>query len=64
VASRSVCLEGEQIFKVEHPSGVIQIAADVREQSGQLQVVRASVVRTVRKIMEGTLQLPADLVFS
>ncbi len=64
VASRSVCLEGEQIFKVEHPSGVIQIAAEVREQGGQLQVVRASVVRTVRKIMEGSLQLPADLIFS
>jgi 2-methylaconitate cis-trans-isomerase PrpF len=64
VASRSVCVEGEQIFKVAHPSGVIQIAAEVREQAGQLQVVRASVVRTVRKIMEGTLQLPADLVFS
>jgi 2-methylaconitate cis-trans-isomerase PrpF len=43
---------------------VIQIAAEVREQTGQLQVVRASVVRTVRKIMEGALQLPADLVFS
>ncbi|PVE07754.1 4-oxalomesaconate tautomerase [Limnohabitans sp. Rim28] len=64
VASRTVCLEGEQIFKVVHPSGVIQIAAEVREESGQLQVVRASVVRTVRKIMEGALQLPADLVFS
>jgi len=64
VASRTACLEGEHIFKVVHPSGVIQIAAEVRKQTGQLQVVRASVVRTVRKIMEGTLQLPADLVFS
>jgi 2-methylaconitate cis-trans-isomerase PrpF len=64
VASRSECIEGEQVFKVAHPSGVIQIAAEVRTQAGQLQVVRASVVRTVRKIMEGALQLPADLVFS
>ena len=64
VASRSECIEGEQVFKVAHPSGVIQIAAEVRTQAGQLQVVRASVVRTVRKIMEGALQLPPDLVFS
>lgn len=64
VASRSVSAVGEQIFKVVHPSGVIQISVELRELAGQLQVVRASVVRTVRKIMEGALQLPADLVFS
>lgn len=64
VASRSVSAVGERIFKVVHPSGVIQISVELRELAGQLQVVRASVVRTVRKIMEGALQLPADLVFS
>lgn len=64
VASRPLPVLGEHVFKVNHPSGVIQVSAEVREQSGQLQLVRASVVRTVRKIMEGALQLPADLVFS
>jgi hypothetical protein len=63
VASRSVCVEGEQIFKVVHPSGVIQIAAEVRGQADQQELVRASVVRTVRKIMEGVLHVPADLAF-
>ena len=64
VASRSGACSGVHTLKVLHPSGVIQIVADVQDLSGQLQVVRASVVRTVRKIMEGQLHLPADLILS
>lgn len=64
VASGAAPIAGVRTIKVAHPSGVIQIVIDVQELEGQLQVVRGSVVRTVRKIMEGHLYLPADLVLS
>lgn len=64
VASGAAPTAGVRTIQVLHPSGVIQIVIDVRESDGQLEVVRGSVVRTVRKIMEGQLSLPADLVFS
>lgn len=64
VASGSCARAGVHTISVAHPSGVIQIVIDVQALAGQLQVVRASVVRTVRKIMQGNLQLPADLLIS
>ena len=63
VASGASPIAGVRTIKVLHPSGVIQIVIDVQELEGQLQVVRGSVVRTVRKIMEGDLYLPSDLGF-
>jgi 2-methylaconitate cis-trans-isomerase PrpF len=61
VASGTAPSAGGRTIHVQHPSGVIQIAIEVQALEGQLQVVRGSVVRTVRKIMAGELHLPADL---
>jgi 2-methylaconitate cis-trans-isomerase PrpF len=53
-------LLGEQTITVHHPSGTIQIATHMAAADSnypESYLTRASVVRTVRKIMEGTFYL-------
>jgi 2-methylaconitate cis-trans-isomerase PrpF len=60
VASSAEPLVGEQEIRVLHPSGVIQIAAHIAPANStnpEPFLTRASVVRTVRKIMQGDFYL-------
>jgi 2-methylaconitate cis-trans-isomerase PrpF len=50
---------GRHLVSVRHPVGEMSIAVDVTDAEGGLQISGASVMRTVRKIFEGTLYLPA-----
>ena len=60
IASSNEPLIGEQEIRVLHPSGVIQIAAHIAPADNthlEAFLTRASVVRTVRKIMQGDFYL-------
>lgn len=52
---------GQHSVGVLHPSGRIDIALACEEAGESLKVVRASLVRTARKIMTGTLYLPESI---
>ncbi|MFD1226362.1 PrpF domain-containing protein [Pseudochrobactrum kiredjianiae] len=39
-------------FRIEHPSGYMDIYVDVRTKQGQFEVHRLSTIRTARKIMD------------
>ncbi len=60
VASSTVLIVGEQQIRVLHPSGTIQIAAHIAPADAahpEPFLTRASVIRTVRKIMQGDFYL-------
>lgn len=61
VAHRHDMDVGTHNLRVLHPSGVIQIALELGRRGDQLEVSRASVVRTARKIIQGNLEIPARL---
>ena len=47
---------------IEHPTGTIEAAIDLDEPNGALpQLKRASVVRTARRLFEGSVLIPASL---
>ncbi len=62
VASGPALATGSHTLRVLHPSGVIQIAIDLEDTHVGICVRRASVVRTVRKILQGQLQIPTHLI--
>lgn len=47
------------LVQIEHPSGVIDVAMDVRVENGQLEVVSGGSIRTARRIMAGEVYIPA-----
>ena len=46
---------GEHLIDILHPAGKIQIALEVQGNGSSFAVTKGSVVRTVKKIMEGSL---------
>lgn len=58
VANKSDIPAGDHVVNICHPSGKIQIALKVSSKEGEVVLERASVVRTVRKIMQGELMIP------
>lgn len=58
VANKSNISAGDHVVNICHPSGKIQIALKVSNKEGEVVLERASVVRTVRKIMQGELIIP------
>ena len=52
---------GTQTVRVCHPSGTLQIALDIGTGDTGVTLQRAAVVRTVRKILQGHLELPSHL---
>lgn len=62
VAYRGGLAPGQQTVRVMHPSGVLQIALEIAVQAGQPEIRQAAVVRTVRKILQGQLEVPAHLL--
>ncbi len=61
VASQAGLAPGRHELRVHHPSGLIQIAMDLKAEAGELVAERASVVRTARKILQGQLEVPSHL---
>src|SRR5687768_6114020 len=60
VASQLVSLPPapQGILNIEHPSGMIAIDLDVDFTNGRQQLRRAALIRTARRIFEGTLLVP------
>ena len=63
VASAPAPAEGVRNIAVLHPHGRIDVEAAVVKDGDDYRVSRAALIRTARKILEGTLYLPA-YVFS
>ncbi|HSV51280.1 MAG TPA: 4-oxalomesaconate tautomerase [Burkholderiaceae bacterium] len=63
VASGTGFGPGRHPLAVLHPAGRIEIEVEIEGAGQEAQVTRASLVRTVRKIMQGELHLPS-YVFS
>ncbi len=51
--------EGEQSIDVEHPTGFFTVDVDVSMQGGSVDVRRAALLRTARKLMQGAVFAPA-----
>ena len=49
---------GLRRVEVQHPAGHIQVEVELSEVDGQFKLVQAALVRTARKILEGTLFVP------
>ena len=49
---------GRYPLSVVHPQGQIDLNVELTGEGAQLNVVRAALVRTARKIMQGELHLP------
>lgn len=58
VANKSNISSGDHVVNICHPSGRIQIALKVVVKNGEIVIERVSVIRTVRKIMQGELFIP------
>ncbi|HEX6418496.1 MAG TPA: 4-oxalomesaconate tautomerase [Acidimicrobiales bacterium] len=52
-------LDGGPTITVEHPTGTFEAAVDLRTDGGALVVERAGIIRTARKLMDGTV-FPRD----
>ncbi|WP_119157769.1 4-oxalomesaconate tautomerase [Caldimonas tepidiphila] len=63
VASSDHIFEGQRRVAVRHPAGRIEVDIQLERSDEELQVSRAALLRTARKIMEGELHIP-DYVFN
>ncbi len=50
-----------ELTQVEHPSGVIDVAMDLKVEDGQLEVISGGSIRTARRIFSGQVHIPADV---
>jgi 4-oxalomesaconate tautomerase len=48
-------------LSVEHPSGEFSLEIEVDETSGDLRVVRSSLIRTARALFRGEVLVPASI---
>lgn len=46
-------------LRLGHPSGVVHVGADLEEERGEWRLLRATVLRSARLLMSGTLFVPA-----
>jgi 4-oxalomesaconate tautomerase len=49
------------VLKIEHPAGSIEVDLDIEEVAGIRSVKRAALVRTARRIFEGSVLVPESL---
>lgn len=49
--------EGQQTVRIGHPSGVMTMYPDIREENGEFLLPGVAVQRTARRIMDGTLYI-------
>lgn len=52
---------GEKSLEVEHPTGFFTVNMDVSLKGGKVQVRRAALLRTARKLMSGEVFIPGDV---
>ena len=45
-----------------HPSGTLRVGAEAAETDGEWQVVKASMSRSARVLMEGWVRVPGDVI--
>lgn len=55
---RSQPVAGVQRVEVQHPAGRIHVDVELAMEGGQCTLVQAALVRTARKILQGTLYVP------
>ena len=59
VGPAAACAEGVDLSSglvvVEHPTGTLDAAVELRSVDGQVQAIRSGIVRTARKLMDGTV---------
>ncbi len=56
--ARLAAREGEQRIEVEHPTGYFTVDVDVCNRNGVMEVGRAALLRTARKLMRGEVFVP------
>ncbi len=49
-------------IRIEHPSGWIDITLDIECQHGKWNIIRAGAIRTARKIMDGFVYVPDNII--
>lgn len=59
VASGMLRAPGRHLLAVVHPQGQIEVDVEVAQEGAEVAVVKAALLRTARKIMQGELTLPA-----
>lgn len=59
VASGMLRAPGRHLLAVVHPQGQIEVDVEVAQEVAEVAVVKAALLRTARKIMQGELTLPA-----
>ena len=52
---------GVQELNVEHPTGSFMVEMEISTQAGQLVVGRSALLRTTRKLMQGSVFIPASI---
>lgn len=55
--SKANASEGTVNVRIGHPSGTIEVAVQVSEENGQINVEKAALVRTARRLLEGTVYI-------
>jgi 2-methylaconitate cis-trans-isomerase PrpF len=50
-------------YRIAHPSGTIEVEIAIgTNDAGGIEVTRAALLRTARKLMDGTVYVPRDRV--
>ncbi len=52
---------GERTVRIGHPSGILEVGADVRHRDGAWTVEKVATRRTARRLMEGFALVPASV---
>ncbi|MEM8858029.1 MAG: 4-oxalomesaconate tautomerase [Chloroflexota bacterium] len=50
-----------ELVQIEHPSGVIDVAMDLKVENGQLEVISGGSIRTARRLFSGDVYIPASV---
>lgn len=50
-----------ELVRIEHPSGTIDVAMDVKRESGQFEVISGGALRTARRLFAGNVYVPASV---
>jgi probable AcnD-accessory protein PrpF len=60
IVSRVAPVGADGRVRFGHPSGVLNVGAEAREEAGQWSVTKVMMSRSARRLMEGWVRVPAD----
>ncbi len=60
VVSRAAGGQARAIVRFGHPSGILRVGADVRQERGDWTVAQVTMSRSARTLMEGWIRVPSD----